>query len=84
MEHHAGAVYFLLTSNYMFLQVWHIPLTWLVGLLCGALLPFWVAFLLTHFVNIAGVACTCTVSKIFFSDLVQGTFLAKHLQKLDG
>ena len=68
----------LLFSSYFFLQTWHIPLTWVFGLLMGALLPnVLLAFLVTHVINIVGVACTCTLSKTFLGPIVRDSDLFK-------
>ena len=62
----------------MFLQIWHIPLTWVFGLLTGALLPnVLLAFLVTHLINIVGVVCTCTLSKTFLGPMVRDSDIFK-------
>ena len=68
----------LLFSSFLFLQIWHIPLTWVFGLLTGALLPnVLLAFLVTHLINIVGVVCTCTLSKTFLGPMVRDSDIFK-------
>lgn len=72
----------LIVITFYFLQVWHIPLTWLVGLMCGALLPFTQAFAISHFITVAGVASTCMLSVLCLEAKVSKfPFLQRYLAK---
>ena len=54
----------ILSSGYFYLQVWSIPLTWIVGLVIGAVAHDVITgFIVIHGLTIAGVAVTCWLSE---------------------
>ena len=72
MDSNWQEIYGLLLSGYFFAQVWNIPMTWVFGLLCGAVMQNALfAFGVTHLINIVGVIGTYTLSKKYGSYYVQ-------------
>ena len=78
-------IYGLLMSGFFFCQIWHIPVTWIFGLVSGAVMPsIWLAFGITHGINIVGVACTYKLSKQYLGNYIQTSEKFKpHIEAID-
>ena len=72
MDTNMWDIYGLLLSLFFYCQLWHIPLTWVFALLCGACMPNLLqSGLSTHMLNVVGVACNFYLSRIFLAQAIQ-------------
>ena len=78
-------IYGLLISSFFFFQVWGIPMTWVLALLCGACMPsVFYATLATHGINIIGVLCNFYMSRIFLKRVITGNDrMSAHLDHFE-
>ena len=79
------AIQTLMCLVFFYFQLWHIPLTWVVGLMMGAVMPSVLyAFAAQHMLNVIGVYLVHWQSKIFLKDTIQSsTKLNEHLKSID-
>lgn len=71
MSTNAAEIYGLLLSMFFFLQLWHIPLTWVFALLCGACMPnICYSLTATHVLNLIGVVCNFYLSRTFLKRII--------------
>ena len=85
MKFSPNAIETLLGLVFFYFQLWHIPLTWAVGLLMGAVMQSVTsAFLLQHVLNVLGVYLVYWQSKIFLKESIKTSEkLQRHLQTID-
>ena len=82
---YTAEVYTLLLTTFFYFQVWHIPLTWVIAILCGACMPTLLeSGMSTHLLNVLGVYCNHYLS-IWFLDRVvkESSRLQAHLRQIE-